>query len=71
MRNFDPASVANYTLKLSTFVLSAGTLPVALGPEDSLTKQSVLLRPICAIVDSLGLSYFAKRPAANIIWTGQ
>ena len=71
MRNFDPASVANYSLKLSTFVLAAGTLPVAFGPEDSLTKQAVLLRPICTVVDGLGLSYLTKRPAANIIRTGQ
>jgi hypothetical protein len=70
MRKFDPTAVANYPLELGAFIFAAGTFPIPLRTEDSFAEQAVLLRPICTVVDSLGLANLTKRPTTNIIGAG-
>jgi len=71
MRNLNSAPVTNYSLKLGAFILSAGAFPVTLRPENPLTEQTVLFRTISTVVNRLRLANLTKRPATNIIRTGQ
>src|SRR5207248_7990303 len=71
VRHLDAAAVADHPLVLHAAVLAAGALPVLLRPEDALAEQAVLLRPVGAVVDRLGLLDLAERPAPNIVRAGQ
>ena len=68
VRDLDAAPVADDALVLHALVLAAEALPVALGTEDPLAEQAVLLRPVGAVVDGLGLLDLAERPAIGCRW---
>ena len=64
------AAIADDALVLRAFVLAAGALVVALGPEDALAKEPVLLRTIRAVIDRLGFLHFAEAPTADVVGAG-
>jgi hypothetical protein len=53
------ASIAGDTLVADTLVLSAVTLVVLDRTEDSLAEETVSLRFVCTIIDSLRLQHLA------------
>ena len=65
LRDFDSALVADHTLESDLLVLTAAALPGLCGSEDLLAEETVDFRPLCTIVDRLGLLNFAVRPALN------
>ena len=71
MRHFDAAAIADNPFELGTFVFTAGALPVTFRAEDTLTEQTVLFRSIGTIIDRLWFAYFAERPTAYVVGTGQ
>src|SRR6185295_9503888 len=68
--DLDAAAVADHTLILHAAVLAAGALPVLLGAEDALAEEAVLLGPVGAVVDRLGLLDLAERPGADVVRAG-
>src|SRR5205807_865451 len=71
VRHLDAAAVADHALVLHTAVLAAGAFPVLLGTENAFAEQPILLGPVRAVIDRLGLLHLAERPAANIVRTRQ
>jgi hypothetical protein len=71
VRYFDAATVTDNPLILGALILSAGTLPVPLGPEYPLAEQAVLFGPVRPVVDCLGLADLPERPTSNIVGTGE
>src|SRR5262249_42284341 len=67
VRHLDAAAVADHSLVLRALVLAAEALPVALRAEDALAEQAILLGAVRAVVDRLGLLYFAERPCADVV----
>ncbi len=65
--DLDAAAVADDALVLGAAVLAAGALVVALGTEDPLAEQPVLLGPVGAVVDGLGLFDLAVGPRADVV----
>ena len=53
------ATVADDTFITDTLVLAAGTLIVLGGTKDALTEQTIALRLVSTVVDSLGFGDFA------------
>ena len=71
VRNLDAAAVADNAFELCAFVFSAGAFPVLLRSENPLAEKTILLRPICPIVNGLRLFHLAERPAPDIVRAGQ
>ncbi len=71
VRHLHAATVADDPFELRPFVFPARAFPVALGSEDTLTEQTVLLRPIRSVVDRLGLAHLPKGPTPNVVRAGQ
>jgi hypothetical protein len=65
VRHLHAAAVADDALVLDALVLAAEALPVALGPEDLLAEEPVLLGAVRAVVDRLGLLHLAVRPGPD------
>src|SRR5439155_16843817 len=70
-RDLDAAALTNDSLEAHALVLAAVALPVLGGTEDLLAEQAVLFRLERAVVDRLGLLYFAVRPHADLVCSGQ
>src|SRR5262249_34066967 len=64
--DLDAAAVADHALVLHAAVLAAGALPVFLPAEDALAEETILLGPIGAVVDGLGLLDLAERPGPDV-----
>src|SRR5690606_31188597 len=69
--HLDAAAVADDPLVLRALVLAAGTLPVALGAEDALAEQAILLGAVGAVVDGFGLLHLAKAPRPDAVGAGK
>ncbi len=63
----DAAAVADYTLVLDAFVLSASALPIAGRPEYLLAEEAIALGAVCAVVDRLWIAYLAVAPGSDRI----
>ena len=55
----DTATVADNALITNAFIFATVAFPVACGTENALAEQTVALRLVGAVVDSLGLGDFA------------
>src|SRR5205814_5880055 len=71
VRDLHAAAVADDALVLRALLLPARTFPVALRPEDALAEQAILLGPVGALVDRLGLLHLAKGPRTNVVRAGE
>ncbi len=61
------ALLAHDALVADTLVLAARALPVACGPEDLLTEETVTLGLEGAVVDGLGLLHLAPGPRGDVV----
>ncbi len=57
--NLYTATVAGDTFITDALILTAGALEILCRTEDALAEQTVALGLVCAIVNGLGLGYFA------------
>src|SRR5262249_51042391 len=71
VRDLHAAAVADDALVLGAAELAAGALVVALGPEDALAEEAVLLGAVGAVVDGLGLLALAEGPGADVVGGGE
>ena len=65
--NFNAAAVAYDALVTNSLILSAVTLPVLCGSEDSFAEKSVFFRLKGTVIYSFGLGYLAVRPFSDLI----
>ena len=71
MGNFHAATVANHPFMFGTFVLTAGTFPIAFRTKDPFTEQTVFFGSVSPVVDGFRFFDFAERPAPDIVRRGQ
>ena len=71
VRDLHAATIANNSLVLGALVLAACAFIIALWPEDALTKQTVALGAVGAVVDGLGFLNFTKAPRTNVVGAGK
>src|SRR5262249_47402747 len=71
VRDLDAAAVADHALVLHAAVLAAGAFPVLFGAENALAEQAVLLRPVRAVIDRLGLLDLAEGPGTDVVRAGK
>ena len=70
-RHFDAALLANDALIADFLVLAAIAFVIFGRSENSFGKQAILFRPLGAVIQSLGLDYFAVRPGENFFGARQ
>src|SRR3989344_2709305 len=61
-RNFHTAFLTDNAAETDAAVLAAVTLIIFFRTKYALVKETILLRTLCAVVDSLGFCYFAPAP---------
>src|SRR5207245_6430855 len=66
-RHLDAAALADDALVADALVLAAIALPVLRRAEDALAEETVTLGLERAVVDRLGLRYFAGRPVPDLL----
>ena len=65
------ATLAHDTFVTNTFVLSAVTLVILCRTENTLAEQTITLRLVCAVVDSLGLEHLTTGDVHNLFRRSQ
>ena len=66
-RDFDAAFLADHAAMLETFVFAAQTLVILHRPENLGAEQAIALRLEGAVIDGLGLFYFAIGPGSDLV----
>src|SRR6185312_15260397 len=69
--DFDAALIADHAAMLHALVLTAQTLPIRNGPENTGAEQPVAFRLEGPVVDGFGLGDLAVRPAPDLFRGGQ
>jgi hypothetical protein len=69
--DFNAALIADDAAVLHALVLAAETLPVGYRSKNARAEKAVPFRFERAVVDGLGLGYFAVRPAADLLRRGK
>ena len=64
--NFNASAVTDDALVANSFILSAVTLPVLGGSENSFAEKSVFFRLKCTVIYSFGLGYLTVRPFSDL-----